>query len=139
MKNIKIIIVLTVLLVCSFSYAGDYVIIVNPGNSTASISKAELKRLFKGKVKQLGGAKAVPINQVYTKPIAASFLDEAVGMDVNKYKDYWVKQQIKGKGTQPMVQKSSAAVKLIVAEIPGAIGYVESSAVDNTVKVVTVN
>ncbi len=120
-------------------YAGDYVVIVNPANGLSSIDKGELKRIFTGKVKKVDGKKAVPINMNYDTPSAQAFLPEVTGKNANKYKKYWVEQMIKGKGTAPMIKANSAAVKALVSQIPGAIGYVPAGDVDGTVKKISVN
>lgn len=131
----------TVLVLLTFiaatAWTQEYVIIVNPANSETKISKAKLKRIFNGKMKSWAGGKVVPINQMYTSPVTAKFVQDATGMNVEEYKKYWIEQQIKGKGTQPMLQKSDAAVKLMVASIPGAIGYITKGSEDATVKVIS--
>ena len=97
------------------SWAGDYAVIVNKGNSESSISKATLKRIYTGRIKQFGGQKVIPMNLPGTNATAAAFLSEIVKMSPEDYKSFWVEQQIKGKGTPPMEQKTVAAVKLMVA------------------------
>jgi len=114
--------------------AADFVVIVNPANSAASISGAEMKRIYTGKMSQFGGQKAVPINLADSDPFYAAFADKIVKMSTQDYKQFWVDAQIKGEGTAPMVQRNSAAAKMIVAALPGAIAYVDASVVDATVK-----
>lgn len=120
----------------STTWAQEFVIIVNPSNGASKISKAELKRVFNGRMKSWSGGKVVPINQMYTSPLTGNFIKASTGMSVDEYKTYWVQQQIKGKGTQPMLQKSDTAVKLMVSSIPGAIGYITKGSEDATVKVI---
>lgn len=134
-KSMKSILVVFVFLAAT-AWTQEYVIIVNPGNGASKVSKAELKRIFNGRMKSWSGGKVVPINQMYTSPVTAKFIQASTGMSVEEYKTYWVQQQIKGKGTQPMLQKSDAAVKLMVASIPGAIGYITKGSEDATVKVI---
>jgi len=136
LSQLKSVIILSFILV-GFGYSTDYDIIVNPGNSASKISSAELKRIYNGKMKSWNGSKVIPINQLYTSPLASKFIQDATGMDIEKYKSYWVEQQIKGKGMQPMLQKSDAAVKAIVATIPGAIGYISKGSADGSVKVIS--
>ncbi|MGL1935182.1 MAG: hypothetical protein OCD01_09180 [Fibrobacterales bacterium] len=120
-------------------FAGDYVVIVNPGNGLSSIDKGELKRIFTGKSKEIDGKKAVPVNMNYDTPTAAEFLPEVIGKDVGKYKKFWIDQMIKGKGTAPMIKANVAGVKAIVSQIPGAVGYIPVADVDATVKKIDVN
>jgi ABC-type phosphate transport system substrate-binding protein len=123
----------------SLCWAGDYAVIVNPANSITSMSKGELKRVFTGKMKQVGGNKAVPVNMNYDTPTAKIFISDVTGNDVAKYKKFWVDQMIKGKGTAPMIKGNIPGVKAIVSQIPGAIGYIPVADVDATVKKIDVN
>ncbi|MGL1887854.1 MAG: hypothetical protein OCD76_15170 [Reichenbachiella sp.] len=131
--------ILIALIAAGVTFAGDYVVIVNPSNGLSSLSKGELKRVFTGKMKQVDGKKAVPINFAYDNATAQAFIPEVTGKDVNKYKKYWVEQMIKGKGTAPMIKANSAAIKALVSQIPGAVGYVPAADVDATVKKIDIN
>lgn len=123
-----------VLILSRSVFAGDFVLIINPANSASSVSKTELKRIYTGKMSRLGNQKVVPINLGDMDPLFKQFIKSITGMDENQYKKFWVEAQIKGKGTAPMVQRNSAAAKMIVATIPGAIAYVDASVVDGSVK-----
>jgi len=124
----------TFLALAGLALAGDFVVIVNPANTASSISSAELKRIYTGKMTQFGGQKAVPINLGDADPLYAEFVSSITKMSPADYKQFWVDAQIKGEGTAPMMQRNSAAAKMIVATIPGAIAYVDASVVDATVK-----
>jgi len=133
--------ILSALMICTtvaLTFAADYVIVVNKGNSVASIDKATLKRLFTGKMKDFGGKVAVPINQDMTSATTKGFLTDVVQQTPEAYKEFWVSQQIKGLGSAPMIQRSDAAVLGVVANVPGAIGYVAKASVTDAVKVITV-
>lgn len=135
----KLIITISIMMTLSISsFAGDWVLITNKDNSVSSIDKADLKRVFTGKMKKLGGNTVVPIMLADNVPATTQFLQEIIDKTPEEYKKFWVQQQIKGLGTAPMTQKTSASAKLIVAGIPGAITYIEKSALDDTVKEVTV-
>lgn len=122
------------LLLGTLAFAADFVVIVNPANSAGSISSAEMKRIYTGKMNQFGGQQVVAINLADSDPLFASFVDKITKMSAGDYKQFWVEAQIKGEGTAPMIQRNSAAAKMIVATIPGAIAYVDASVVDGTVK-----
>jgi ABC-type phosphate transport system substrate-binding protein len=130
----KLISKLIFLAVCSLTFAGDFVIIANPANSAANISAAELKRIYTGKMSNFGGQKAVPIILADTDPLHSDFVSKITKMNPSEYKQFWVEAQIKGEGSAPMMQRNSAAAKIIVSTIPGAIAYVDASVVDGSVK-----
>lgn len=116
----------------------ELVIVVNRESALSTMSAADLKRVYTGRLSVLGGKKAVPINQTLDSEVAGAFLKEYVGMTAAEYKEYWVGQQVKGGGVAPMIQKTSASVLLMVSQLPGAIGYMYSDDTDSTVKVVPV-
>jgi len=134
-QNSKFIGIALFLMATVFSFAGDFVIIVNPANSATSVSAAEVRRIYTGKISQLGGQKLVVINLAETDPLYAAFAEKMIKMSAAEFKQFWVDAQIKGQGTAPMIQRNSAAAKMIVASLPGAIAYVDASVVDGTVKV----
>ena len=133
MKNLHKSLALLILFAVGI-YAADFVIIVNPASTASAISASELKHIYTGKMGQFGGQKAVPINLGDADPLFAAFVSTIAKMAPSEYKQFWVEAQIKGEGTAPMVQRNSAAAKMIVATIPGAIAYVDASVVDGTVK-----
>lgn len=137
MNKITLTITLLVSIVVS-SLAGDWILITNKDSEISSIAKADLKRVFTGKMKKVGGNTVIPIMLADNLPVTTQFLDEIIGKTPAAYKKFWVQQQIKGLGTAPMTQKTSVSAKLIVAGIPGALTYIEKSALDDTVKEVTV-
>ncbi len=121
------------------AYAEDWAVIVNKSNGASSISKAELKRIYTGKMTEWSGNKVVAINLPESDATANAFIDGVVKKSYAEYKSFWVEQQIKGAGSAPMEQKTAAAVKLMVSEIPGAIGYIPKGEVDDSVKEIQVN
>jgi ABC-type phosphate transport system substrate-binding protein len=120
------------------AWSGGFVVIANPASSASAIGKADLKRIYNGKIKEWDGLQVQPINLTDGSAVKDAFLKEILGQTAKEYEDFCTKQKITGEGTPPMIQPNSAAVKAMVASIPGAIGYVEESAVDASVKVLAV-
>jgi ABC-type phosphate transport system substrate-binding protein len=125
-------------MVAGAGWAGEFVVIANPASSASAIGKADLKRIYNGKIKEWDGLQVQPINLADGSPVKDAFLKDILGMTAKEYEDLCTKQKITGEGTPPMIQPTSAAVKAMVSSIPGAIGYVEASAVDASVKVLAV-
>jgi hypothetical protein len=120
------------------AFSGDYVVIANPGLGLSSISKAELKRVFQGKISDVGGKKVTPINLPDDAAAKGSFLKDICGQDVNEYKEHWVEMKVKGNGVPPMLQPNGKAAKAMVAAIPGGLSYVPAEDADASVQVVEV-
>lgn len=128
----------TALLSAATAFGGDWALVSNPALGVASISKSDLKRVYTGKKGQIGSAKAVPFVLPESNPAMVAFLSDVLGMSPADFKKFWVDAQIKGEGTAPATQKTSAAAVAVVGEIPGGIAIVEKSAVTAAVKEVEV-
>ena len=120
------------------SIAADWAVVTSPSSPIATISKGDLKRVFTGKKGNISGVKVVPFMLSDANPAAQSFLKDVMGMSAEDYKKFWIDAQVKGEGTAPATQKSSATAVLVSADIPGALAVVEKSAVNGTVKEVAV-
>ena len=125
-------------LCASAAFGGDWAVVVNSSQSVASVSKADLKRIYTGKKGQLGSVKAVPFVLPESNPAMVAFLNDVMGMSPAEFKKFWVDAQIKGEGTAPATQKSSAMAVTLVGELPGGLAIVEKSAVTAAVKEVEV-
>jgi hypothetical protein len=120
------------------SFGADWAVVTSSSSSIGSISKSDLKRVFTGKKRDISGVKVVPFMLSDANPAAQSFLKDVLGMSAEEYKKYWIDAQVKGEGTAPATQKSSATAILVSADIPGALAVVEKSAVNASVKEVAV-
>jgi ABC-type phosphate transport system substrate-binding protein len=108
--------------------AGEIVVIVNP--AAASISKEQIADLYLGR----GGA-WTPIDQSVDSQIYVEFYKKLTGRDIAQVKAIWARILFTGRGLPPKQLQDSAAVKKAVAANPKAVGYIEKSAVDASVKV----
>ncbi len=122
----------------ALAFGADWAVVTSPTSPITSISKSDLKRVFTGKKRDVSGVKVVPFMLSDAIPAAPSFLKDVLGMSPEEYKKFWIDSQVKGEGTAPATQKSSATAILVSADIPGALAVVEKSAVNATVKEVTV-
>ena len=121
-------------LLAAVSFAGDWAVVTSPSSPIAAISKADLKRVFTGKKSNLSGVKVVPFMLADANPAAVAFMKDVLGMSPEEYKKYWMDAQVKGEGTAPALQKTSATAIMVSAELPGAIAVVDKSAINATVK-----
>lgn len=116
--------------------AAEVVVIANKAGPDV-MTKEQVADVFLGKVTSLpGGAGAAPMDLPESNAMREEFYTKTTGKSAAQVKSYWAKMSFTGKGTPPKEAASSAEVKKAVAATPGAIGYVEKSAVDGSVKVV---
>jgi ABC-type phosphate transport system substrate-binding protein len=109
----------------------EVVVVVNPKAAETSMTKDEVTQYFLGKSTAL-----TPVDQADGSPIRAEFYKKVADKDAAQAKALWAKLVFTGKATMPKEAASSADVKKAVAANPKAIGYIEKSAVDASVKVV---
>jgi ABC-type phosphate transport system substrate-binding protein len=119
---------LLVILAATPLRAQEIVVIVNP--AAAPISREQLADLYLAKSSAL-----IPIDQVADSPIYVEFYKKATGRDTSQVKATWSRILFTGRGVPPKQMSNSEAVKKAVAANPKAVGYIEKSAVDATVKV----
>ena len=109
----------------------EVVVVVHPGAPQASMTKEEVAQYFLGKSSAL-----TPVDQPESAQVRAEFYKKVADKDLSQAKALWSKLVFTGKATMPKELAGSAEVKRAVAANPKAIGYIEKSAVDATVKVV---
>ena len=137
MRSLKLMIAAAVLSLASLATHAEVVVIVNPKNPAANLSAEQVSALFLGTATTFpeGGA-ATLADQPESASIRGDFYQKATGRSVAQVKATWARLTFTGKGTPPKELKTDADVKAFVASDPKAIGYVDSSAVDGSVKAV---
>ena len=93
MGTIKMAQIVAVVVACVVTAtATDVVIIANKDGPVGSVSNADLKRLYTGRMSEMDGTKVVPINQPLDSAVTETFLETYVGMSVQEFREYWVSQ-----------------------------------------------
>lgn len=119
--------------------SAEVAVIVNPKSATGSMTAEQVSAIFLGKVGTLpSGATAAMADQPEGSPVYEQFYGKVTGKTGAQVKAAWSRLTFSGKATPPKPLASSAEVKKFVAANPDAIGYIEKSAVDGTVKSVLV-
>jgi ABC-type phosphate transport system substrate-binding protein len=109
----------------------EVVVVVNPKALDATMTKDQVAQFFLGKSSAM-----TPIDQPDDAPVRAEFYKKVTDKEASQAKALWSKLVFTGKATMPKEVANSTAVKSAVASNPKAIGYMEKSAVDASVKVV---
>lgn len=111
--------------------AAETVVIVNLKNPATRMFSEQAAQFFLGKSTMF-----TPIDQPESAPIRADFYQKVADKDPSQVKAIWSKLVFTGKSTPPKEYSSNVEVKKAVAADPKAIGYIDKSAVDDTVKVI---
>lgn len=117
----------------------DVVVIVNASNDISSISKSDLHRIFLGKTSTFSNnSTAVAINQYYSSETRALFDKKYLRKTPQQSKAFWSKQLFTGQGTPPEEVPGDLDALQKVAKNKEAISYIDSSAVNKSVKVIDI-
>jgi ABC-type phosphate transport system substrate-binding protein len=109
----------------------EIVVIVNPKNPASRMFTEQAAQFFLGK-----STLFTPVEHNEGAAIRNEFNTKVLGKDSSQVKAIWTKLVFTGKGTAPKEYASAADIKKAVAANVSAIGYIEKSQVDDTVKVI---
>ncbi len=126
---LKTLLVTGALLAAAAANAADVVVIVSSKSTASTMTADDIANIYLGKSTAMK-----PVDNA--TPVRAQFYTAVAGKDEAQVKAIWSKLVFTGKATPPKELPSSAEVVKAVAADPNAIGYVEKSAVDGSVKVV---
>jgi ABC-type phosphate transport system substrate-binding protein len=109
----------------------DVVVIVSAKSATTSMTAQQVSDVYFGRSNTLK-----PIDNSDKSSVRAEFYSKVTGRDLAQVKAFWAKLIFTGKASPPRELPTNEAVVSAVAANPNAIGYVDKSAVDSSVKVV---
>lgn len=111
--------------------AAEMVVVVNPKNPATRMFSEQAAQFFLGK-----SSVFTPIDYDDGVAIRNEFYAKVLHKDAAQVKTIWSKLVFTGKGTAPREFKTAAEVKKAIAADVSAIGYMDKSAVDDSVKVI---
>ena len=115
----------------------DVVAVVSAKSSVTALSMSQLADIFLGKTNRFpDGTQATPVDQAEGSAARDEFYDKIVGKTAAQIKAYWSKIIFTGRGQPPPTVSSASEMKKRVSENPAAIGYLDSSMVDDSLRVV---
>ena len=111
--------------------SAEVVVIVSQKNPASRMFSEQASQFFLGKSNLF-----TPVDLPESSAVRAEFYKKVADKDTAQVKALWSKLVFTGKATAPKEYASAAEVKKAVAADPKAIGYIEKSAVDESVKVI---
>jgi ABC-type phosphate transport system substrate-binding protein len=119
--------------------APDLVVIVSARSSAPVLSADQVAAIFLGQAAQLpDGALVTPVDQPVGSMMRDEFYVRVASKSPALLKAYWSKLLFTGRGQPPREVAGNAAVRKMVADTPGMIGYIDRSALDASVRPVLV-
>ncbi len=115
----------------------DVAVITHPSSASISdINTSTIKSIYLGKLKSWPNGSAISvIDQSAGSDTRKLFLKKVVGKKEIKFDSYWSRKAFSGKGTPPKNLGNDTDVKAWVSKNKGSIGYIDASAVDESVKI----
>ena len=136
--NIIKILLISALLVTGVSVPAlaAVVVIVHPDNPN-TLDENQVRKIFLGKSRAFpDGMEVLPIDQDVNDPSRAVFVKQILKKDEGNLNSYWARMLFSSKGKPPKVINNPAEMKKLIASNKNAIGYIDASEVDSSVKVV---
>ena len=117
--------------------ADTLVVIINPESGVTKLSKNEVVEIFMGRQKHLSsGLVVLPVEQVAPGETRARFYDLLVKLPLPQVRAYWARLYFSGQAQPPRQTETPEETLHVVAANKGAIGFLEASKVDRSVRVV---
>lgn len=117
--------------------SADVVVVVSVKSAIASLTAVQVTKIFLGKTNVFpNGDKADPVDQAEGSTIRDEFYSRVLNKSPSQISAYWAKTIFTGDGYPPKLLESNEAVKRAVAGSPNAIGYINKSAVDSSVRII---
>lgn len=135
MKTRNSLLLFSIAVFATFTAEADVVVIANPSIKISGLDATTVKRLFLGKDSNLADGTAVELaDQTEGDTTREKFYADVIGKNPIQLKAYWAKRVFSGKGMPPVVIGDDRDVVQWVSKTNNAIGYVDSGAVNDTVK-----
>jgi hypothetical protein len=114
-------------------------LVMSAASAQSSLSHEQAAALFLGKSFNLpNNSPATLIDQPETAPIRADFYGKLTGKSLVQVKGVWMRLVFSGKGSPPtQVANTAELIKMLQAN-PNALGYMETTALDDRLKVLFV-
>jgi ABC-type phosphate transport system substrate-binding protein len=119
------------------AFAADEVVpVVSAKSPITHLDAGQVADIFLGKTSRFpDGSIAMPVDQGEDSSIRERFYAQFTGKSPAQVKQYWSKVIFTGRGQPPRQAADSTEVKRIVSDNPHAIGYIDRSQVDSSVRV----
>jgi ABC-type phosphate transport system substrate-binding protein len=115
----------------------DVVAVVSAKSPITTLSMSQVADIFFGKTSRFpNGVQAFPVDQAEGAAVRDEFYSKVVGKTAAQIKAYWSKIIFTGRGQPPPTVSNNIEMKKRISDNPAAIGYIDRSMVDDSVRVV---
>lgn len=132
-------IVLAAVQLLPLDISAEVLVVTSAKSRLSTMSRDQVSDVFLGKVVSLpDGSSSTLIDQPASSPLREEFYMKVSNKTAAQAKAHWAKLYFTGRAVPPYQGRDEAEVKELVGSIPGAIGYIERSELDASVKVLFV-
>jgi ABC-type phosphate transport system substrate-binding protein len=115
----------------------DVVAVVAARSPVTTLSRNQLLDIFLGRANRYpDGTPALPIDLAEGSTVRDEFYTKVAGQSAAQIKAYWSKIIFTGRGQPPPTVANDEEAKKRIRDNPAAIGYIERSMVDDSVRIV---
>jgi ABC-type phosphate transport system substrate-binding protein len=118
---------------------GGLVLVVGKSCPVSNITRTELNRAFSADPIRIEGVSVVPFTLTPTSPERQIFDRLVLGMTPDQVSKFWIDRRIRGQGNPPKSAPSPEIIAKVVANFPGAIGYVPVASLTPALKPVAID
>jgi ABC-type phosphate transport system substrate-binding protein len=133
----SLLVLLLSLVFCSIAERAiaDVVVVVSAKSPLKELSLDQLSGIFLGKIAVLpDGMRVAPIDQSEGVTTRDTFYARYTGKSATQVRAYWSKLIFSGKGQPPRSAHDDETVKRLLGEHPDWVGYIDRSALDGSVR-----
>ncbi|QNI02471.1 phosphate ABC transporter substrate-binding protein [Halomonas sp. SH5A2] len=117
----------------------EVVVVVSTQNPTETLSRDELRDIYLGRLKRFSDGTVVePVDQRESSPAYSKFYRYYMEMTPSQIKAHRSKLIFTGRGQPPALVADDSDMANTIAASPRAIGYLDSSTVDERLRVVSI-
>jgi ABC-type phosphate transport system substrate-binding protein len=115
----------------------DVVAVVSAKSPITTLTMSQVADIFFGRTSRFpNGVQAFPVDQAEGSAVRDEFYGKVAGKTAAQIKAYWSKIIFTGRGQPPPSVSNSIEMKKRISDNPAAIGYIDRSLVDDSVRVV---
>jgi ABC-type phosphate transport system substrate-binding protein len=123
----------------SAALAAELAVIVSARSNISMLSADQVAEIFLFQTNRFpNGSEVVPIDQDLGSPLRDEFYSKVTHRTPALVKAHWARLIFTGRGQPPAEVDGNAAMRRMIAENPGMIGYVERTALDPSVRAVLI-
>lgn len=137
-KQLQTLVMLMALLGGSVVAQAEIVVVTHPSNKT-ELNDQQIARIFQGKLRAFpSGEEATPYDLPLADQNRRVFTRTVLHQTPRQLRAFWAKLIFSGKGIPPEIVTDSVKMKELVSRNRSAIGYMDATLVDDSVRVIRV-